>query len=305
VLTRKLPVTVKDLFVVSIGDSYASGEGNPDVYGEYTGLGFRVPGKPAAQWRNEPCHRSAWSGHAVAAKELSKDRHTGLNFLSLACTGAEAKHLVYEAKGSAQPQMSVLRRTLCEWEPCRPIDLLTVSIGGNDIGFAAVAEACVINTSPHASCTAALGRAEQTVGTLVTRIRSVQQAIQDSGLTVRRVLLVGYPARIFEGGSVCAGHSARLVQLGNRMNREQQRAVDSLRAQRWHYVTGVTEAFAGKGYCSTASLFRRPVESNTIQGDTDGTAHPNKAGHRAIAARIVATYRAILRSQGTGGVLAR
>lgn len=305
VLTRRLPVTVKDLFVVSIGDSYASGEGNPDVDGDYTSLGFRVPGGSAAKWQNEPCHRSAWSGHAVAAKELSKDRHTGLNFLSLACTGAEARHLVYEAKGSAQPQLSVLRRTLCEWEPCRPVDLLTVSVGGNDIGFAAVAEACVINTSPHASCSAALGRAEQAVGTLVSRIRSVQQAIQDSGLTVRRVLLVGYPARVFEGGSVCARHGARLVSLGNRMEQEQKRAVDTLRSQRWHYVAGVTEAFAGKGYCSTTSLLRRPLESNAIQGDTDGTAHPNLAGHRAIAARIVETSRAVLRSQGTGGVLAR
>jgi hypothetical protein len=52
-------VVVKDLLIVSIGDSFASGEGNPDIERH----GFKK-----AVWVDGPCHRSASAGPAQATR---------------------------------------------------------------------------------------------------------------------------------------------------------------------------------------------------------------------------------------------
>jgi len=64
-----------DVLVVSMGDSYASGEGNPDrpilskreVLSEARPIGLS---KPA--WMDQRCHRSLWSGPAQAVLRLSR-----------------------------------------------------------------------------------------------------------------------------------------------------------------------------------------------------------------------------------------
>lgn len=73
-------VSVSDVLIVSIGDSYASGEGNPDVL-----LG---PATPAGEWQDRRCHRSRLSGPAQAALELERrDPRSTVTFLSYACSG--------------------------------------------------------------------------------------------------------------------------------------------------------------------------------------------------------------------------
>ena len=50
-------VTVRNWLIVVLGDSVASGEGNPDV-----------PGARGARWQDRRCHRSANAGVAIAAR---------------------------------------------------------------------------------------------------------------------------------------------------------------------------------------------------------------------------------------------
>ena len=73
-------VAPRDLVVASLGDSVASGEGNPH---EAEGPGF------PARWQDGACHRSVDAGPAVAAKRLEDaDPHTSVTFIQLACSGA-------------------------------------------------------------------------------------------------------------------------------------------------------------------------------------------------------------------------
>ncbi len=58
-------VKVNDLFIVSIGDSYGSGEGNPDIPQKYDAYGFVSAG---AKWQDKQCHRSAYAGAARARR---------------------------------------------------------------------------------------------------------------------------------------------------------------------------------------------------------------------------------------------
>jgi hypothetical protein len=102
-------ITRRDWVIVSLGDSLASGEGVPDEPGVYelsasqTGFiyslgdlegSLEVRTIRAAKWKDKQCHRSARGGHALAAAELERrDPHSSVTFVSLACSGAELKHL--------------------------------------------------------------------------------------------------------------------------------------------------------------------------------------------------------------------
>jgi hypothetical protein len=88
-------ITVRSLLIVSLGDSYASGEGVPDVdIGDpfISGLVDRsdIPLPYPALWWDQRCHRSLYSGPAQAAMALAKKNpHVQVVFASFACSGAE------------------------------------------------------------------------------------------------------------------------------------------------------------------------------------------------------------------------
>lgn len=107
-------IKVRDVLVVSLGDSFSSGEGNPDVpakmrwtsaldrdpitisdQNEYASPGF-IPMRKrdgdyfAAQWIDRACHRSAYSYPVRATIQMAlQDKHRSVTFLGYACSGAE------------------------------------------------------------------------------------------------------------------------------------------------------------------------------------------------------------------------
>jgi hypothetical protein len=54
----------------------------------------------------------------------------------------------------------------------------------------------------------------------------------------------------------------------------------------WRLVAGISDRFRLHGYCSTNNWLVRLHNSFLIQGDANGIAHPNVAGHAAYAAEI-------------------
>ncbi len=156
-------MTLRDILIISVGDSYGSGEGAPDKEVQYDGfLGF--PSK-AAEWQDERCHRSAWAGPSKAAAILEySDPHTSVTFVSLACSGSTINTPITDSErgelgagllsGYAgiwpktvnpavgtflPPQMHQAARIANG----RAIDALTISGGGNDMHFATVISDCV------------------------------------------------------------------------------------------------------------------------------------------------------------------
>ncbi|WP_454761196.1 hypothetical protein [Caulobacter segnis] len=103
--TRK--VQVRDRLIVSFGDSFASGEGNPDMPTNLAALqgGWGGNATPAYKqvwvgrdamngiknpgWTDTGCHRSSFNQHLVAALKYAADRpYEAVTFLSYACSGA-------------------------------------------------------------------------------------------------------------------------------------------------------------------------------------------------------------------------
>ena len=82
------------------------------------------------------CHRSAEAASAQAALALEQsDPHTSVTFVHLACSGAKI-----EGGGQAISRQIAWANTLIG---NREVDAVLVSIGGNDMGFASLAAACV------------------------------------------------------------------------------------------------------------------------------------------------------------------
>jgi hypothetical protein len=139
-------VVVRDLLIFGLGDSYGSGEGSPDVR-EFEEGGVR--------WQNERCHRSAESGQVRAARMIEEaDPHTSVTFVHVACSGGR----IYEAllkpydgidfEEEDEPLQAQIDR-VAELAGDSEIDALFVSIGGNDINFSTVVQACVLGKDCH------------------------------------------------------------------------------------------------------------------------------------------------------------
>jgi hypothetical protein len=92
---RSQTIRVRSLLVVSLGDSYSSGEGVPDLdfaRAQAPALADRngnaLP-RPAIWW-DQRCHRSLNSAPAQAAMDLARrNDHVQVVFVSFACSGAE------------------------------------------------------------------------------------------------------------------------------------------------------------------------------------------------------------------------
>lgn len=102
-------VQVTPKLVVALGDSFASGEGNPDqptVFNKWIKkkslqhdwiLDPKSEWKPqeaiqkSAEWFDAPCHRSLYAWPTIAALyEAINNKHSVIQFASFACSGAEA-----------------------------------------------------------------------------------------------------------------------------------------------------------------------------------------------------------------------
>jgi len=139
------------LYYVALGDSYSSGEGDPyvdpfELQAEYGVDSLHELGHLRDVAENElgwlgdtgndgnKCHRSA---HSYAPRVWGKldalDTNWGVSFR--ACSGATTQAFWDDFKGE-EPQFNA-------FDSHGPADLITVGMGGNDIGFAEIVRDCV------------------------------------------------------------------------------------------------------------------------------------------------------------------
>lgn len=138
------PATVRNILVVALGDSYASGEGNPRNVDVWVRNGMAGSFEP--YWDDDQCRRSARGAPAQAALLLERSSpSTSVTLVDVSCSGTTAN------QGILGPQLSAsVARSQVEQVQAivgsREVDLVTLSVGGNDVGFASVLEACALGT---------------------------------------------------------------------------------------------------------------------------------------------------------------
>lgn len=338
-------VNVTDLLIVGFGDSFASGEGNPDVpvrfssdrsasYGQANDKRTDLTGLPArvgpwraigdktfmannARWLDQACHRSLYSHQLRAALQLAiEDPHRAVTFAGLACSGAEVtRGLFLRYKGnewvpnppdvsqiSAAARLQCGKSTAplkdlpeayhingavpdlegtvvlhkCPIRKARKIDLVFVSVGGNDIGFARLlANTILMDRSLLRQLGGWLGQvhgqsaAQQSLGTLDERFKALNRAFHGvlhvPWRQSDRIILTAYPemALLGDGSEVCPSGNAGMeivsdftlnqeraregVWVADRLNRKM---AASARKHGWRFADAHRNAFIGRGICA-------------------------------------------------------
>lgn len=151
----RVTVLVKDTLLVGLGDSYASGEGNPDIPARFTeendelDVWYEMRHSPRKDrdskvgWLDSRCHRSMYSYQFKTALQLSLDNpRQAVTYVTFSCSGATTDNIISERQGvqegrvweRAEVQLRSLERAMAGGS--REIDYLLVSTGGNDVDFA-------------------------------------------------------------------------------------------------------------------------------------------------------------------------
>src|SRR4051812_27502155 len=166
----------------------------------------------------------------------------------------------------------------------RDTRLVTITIGGNDAGFADVLRTCLFGAP--AGCDRRVGRAERFVrGDLPRRLRRVYEAIRDRAPRAT-VVVAGYP-RLFARRSWCS-------PIGRIDDREQRRLNDGadllartigaeVRRHRGFRFADVREAFKGHEVCSSAPRI------HDASDPAISSFHPNPRGYTTYARVIERT----------------
>lgn len=296
---------IRDRLVVSIGDSYASGQGNPDQ-----------PDRHNPVWVEPKAYRSFRTGPALAAKDW-ENRVEGdlVTFLTFATSGAEInKGLLHPQHGRrsrlglGRPfenpyldrrgwqtvgQLEEAKRTVGD----RSIDALILSIGGNDIGFSDGLIGLALGTTDI----------DELKKDVMDEIDGLEEkyavlAAKIDKLDPEHVFITEYPTAHFDkkdDGTVGRGcgvflqvsksTAKEIKQLAIKLNQEVKKAA---RKHKWTFVDGIDEGFHGHGYCrDDERYFVTFSESRKKQGDKNGTMHPNRKGQQVYADRIAAALR--------------
>lgn len=213
-----------NLTVLALGDSYGAGEGNPVAGGSYDPDGALYPGFPAEKWAgspgaglpasgNERCHRSDRSGAAKAVARIKTAVPAiNLQFTSYACSGAVSTQLTtdtYEgadqqairdavnAGGPARlaPQVTDSKG----WATGKRIDVVTISIGGNDALFGKLVAACFVLPGDCRSGSDAIA-ALDALRTIPDKIATVASAVR-AAYPEAWILFSAYPDPLSVSGT--------------------------------------------------------------------------------------------------------
>lgn len=336
---------VEDLFIVGMGDSFGSGEGNPDVpvrlsaertadYGLRSKEQAPLDGYPARagdwqkigdkafieenpRWLDQACHRSLYSHQLRAALQLGvEEPHRAVTFVGFACSGGEtifgaflrykghewvpnppelsqisaaavAQCGTTEAAATDLPEAYhmngrlpelqgglVLRK--CPATKARKVDLLFLSMGGNDIGFSRlVANAVLADKSSLRSLGGWFGQvqgiteAQAGLDLLTDRYKALNRAfhtlIHIPWNEPDRVILTAYPPLVLleDGRSLCPDGTSGMTVLSDFYLSKQKSAEASVAAERlqgimrdsakaygWSFADAHRADFRGRGLCA-------------------------------------------------------
>ena len=235
-LSRPLPAMPPAVRYVALGDSYSAGTGA----GPYSTAG-------------RSCERSA-----KAYPQLWAARHAPASFVSVACAGATTA--------------TVLDRQVSALSPATT--LVSLTIGGNDVGFSHVMETCVLEW--NSACQDAVTTAEKSITTtLPGHLDSVLGAIRARAPRARIVLL-GYPDLYDLSRSPgCLGIGTTKRTALNQGADALDRALAAAAARHGDVFADVRTEFAGHQICDGGSGYL-----NAVTFPLENSYHPTAAGQR-------------------------
>jgi lysophospholipase L1-like esterase len=233
---KSLAVSSLAVRYVALGDSYSAGTGA----GPYTAAG-------------QSCERSA-----NAFPQLWAARNAPASFVSVACSGATTA-TVQDSQLSALTSQTTL---------------VSITVGGNDVGFSHVMETCVLEWD--SACLKAVTTAESAVSkTLPGHLDSTLKAIR-ARAPQARVVVLGYPDLydLSRSGS-CLGISTTKRTALNQGADDLDRALAAAAARNGDTFADVRPEFAAHQLCDGHADWL-----NALTFPLDDSYHPNASGQK-------------------------
>ncbi len=223
---------------VALGDSYAVGVGT------YT---YDNP--------NDPCRRGP-----LAYSRLWAAAHPATTYVEESCSGAEVADVVNQATAGLTPDTT----------------LVTVEVGGNDVGFVNVLETCILNL-PDSTCINAVNAAVAAGQSVLPGSLASLYSLIHSKAPSAQVVVMGYPRFYKIGGNCWVGLSdAKRSALNNGTD-----VLDGLlrtaATNAGFRFLDATTAFAGHELCSGNTEWMTSLQWDKL----NESYHPNALGHQA------------------------
>ena len=309
--------------VVSLGDSFISGEGgrwqcnsNNFTFSRdgtdraWTGTGYdpaKIYGPSYANY----CNRSDTA-------EVNSATGIAQNAINLACSGATTANIFRTTNGGQifkgeQPQADQLAPVARQYQ----VKVIALSIGGNDLGFSDIIEACIkaytlsqapCNPAQQANIDAKIGTAKQNV---IKAIGEIQATMTTAGYPADsyRIILQSAPSPLPRAAEIRYTEALGRLTTGGCpfWNADADWARDSLLNQMSDTLKSAAQsagvdfldlrnAFQGREVCAKASslvTFLKPPSSVTnewarflvsglAQGQVQESFHPNAFGQIAL-----------------------
>lgn len=310
---------------VALGDSFSAGEG----VAPYLRDGFD-PSTGRQGVIDNGCHRSSraystWvkrpadtrTLYAIASgggrqsvnrggtRKFGSDRNVrsagGVAWASWACSGATTRNVLPTSLGGgpqSEPGRARDRRTQLDSANLAGAGLVTLTIGGNDVGFVETLLVCAVSNCE----TQAFEHGRRAIiDSAKPRLEKVYRAIAARAPRAR-ILVLGYP-QLFPATAaeqscgqlgLFSGEQNMLRSLGAHLNHTIEAAVGSIAKSgaRIEYVP-VAGRFAGHEVCGRKGAWINGIGTNPPQA-SDGPApfHPNLQGQRdGLAASVNAALR--------------
>lgn len=403
-------VFVEDILIIGMGDSYSSGEGNPEsigtegvkwadgmMSGEYNYSNRQSALNSNTTYKHHAGHRSTLSWSSQAALDIEKSStHSSVTYALLAVSGATIKKGVlgvqtvkvnvpppFEEPGelvvtggsgseNTSHTFAFMPSQIDQLQEIvgnnRKIDLLPISIGGNDIGFSKIIAGLILRDYNNHYAVGNYGKIKKSIDTgkwddwdnlLGNPLRWILSLISPGSIPyenvtglinlksdftelknelndfeIGKVFLLEYPYvftkrdnnnNITNCDDILTAIAPKLVDFevdfeeqswakNNAflpLNNTLKQVAGSY--HNWHYISGASNIFEGHAMCgslpyvpenysgnlfpnssiqldvnSTYRWYRRYEESQKVQADKMGTAHPNEFGHQALKERFLA-----------------
>src|SRR5690606_10146056 len=271
--------TIESIDYLALGDSFASGEGAYNYFEE-------------TDTNENRCHLSRDSYPYLIGQTLNLDSYN-----SVACSGAVMYNITNEPQYIDIPHPNNLggllpgfRKQLHYVKKLEP-DVITVGIGGNDIGFGEITRRCVDPREGAPSCYKTYESRKELlllINEQFKKLTNIYETLREDNNT--RVYALAYPKLAEENGScsfnVLLQHDE--IELSNYLIEHLNKVIKAAADKAGVFYTDIPEAFSGHKLCQT------PTHNVAVNGLTAGreepinsigplgseSYHPNKFGHQ-------------------------
>ncbi len=250
---------------IALGDSFASGEGDMDD--SWYEEGTNTKGQNL-------CHLSKRSYPYLIREHLELN-----NFNSFACSGAKQHHLLNVSQYSNSSDETFLKNLIPGLQAQLLLvkdagfnpDFITISIGGNDLGFSEKLKECIftIETCHYANNPDSKKKVAMEIASQLMPLRDTYSNIIEKTDGRTKIYVIGYPQFIDHADTSRCGVNVRLDAEERRFIHESVQyandVIEEASKSAGVYYVDIENTLAGRNLCTDT-----PKDAMTVNGLTRG-----------------------------------